>query len=324
MKKCAKTGKIWYNTISKRNIPATNERKEERNMKTEFKGVFPALVTPLTAKEKLNVRALEALINYEIKDGAQGFYIGGATGEGLLLDIPERKKLCEKSIELIGPDKAKIVHITDMNFRNTLKLAKHAQDCGADAISSIAPIYFKYDENEIYEYYKAIAESVDIPLIIYYTAAAGVNISLDLFSRLFEIDNITGVKWTSSNYYEMLCLREKFPEATIFNGPDEMLICGLGAGANGGIGSTYNIIFPLINEVYQSFQSGNIEQAREAQKKADKIIRVILKYSVIPVVKAVLEERGIEVGNASFPMVKYTAEQRKQIIADMTQAGFVL
>ena len=293
-------------------------------MKTEFKGVLPALVTPLTAKEKLNVRALEALIDYEKKEGAEGFYIGGATGEGLLLDIPERKKLCEKSIEFIGKDSAKIVHITDMNFRNTLKLAKHAEDCGADAISSIAPIYFKYDENEIYEYYKAIAESVNIPLIIYYTAAAGVNISLDLFSRLCAIDNITGVKWTSSNYYEMICLREKFPDATIFNGPDEMLICGLGAGADGGIGSTYNIIFPLINEVYQSFQSGNIEKAREAQKKADKIIRVILKYSVIPVVKAVLEERGLEVGNASFPMVKYSAEERKQIIRDMTDAGFVL
>ncbi|MBQ3489809.1 MAG: dihydrodipicolinate synthase family protein [Clostridia bacterium] len=293
-------------------------------MKTEFKGVFPALVTPLTANEKLNSRALKSLIEYEIKEGAEGFYIGGATGEGLLLDIPERKKLCEKSIEYIGADKAKIVHITDMNFRNTLKLAKHAQDCGADAISSIAPTYFKYDENEIYEYYKAIAESVDIPLIIYYTAAAGVNISLDLFTRLFKIDNITGVKWTSSNYYEMISLRDKFPEANIFNGPDEMLICGLGAGADGGIGSTYNIIFPLINEVYQSFQNGNIEQAREAQKKADKIIRVILKYSVIPVVKAILEERGFEVGNASFPMVKYTEGQRKQILKDLTKAGFVL
>ena len=293
-------------------------------MKTEFKGVFPALVTPLTASEKLNTRALKSLIEYEIKEGAEGFYIGGATGEGLLLDIPERKKLCEKSIEYIGADKAKIVHITDMNFRNTLKLAKHAQECGADAISSIAPTYFKYDENEIYEYYKAIAESVDIPLIIYYTAAAGVNISLDIFTRLFKIDNITGVKWTSSNYYEMISLRDKFPEANIFNGPDEMLISGLAAGADGGIGSTYNIIFPLINEIYQSFQSGNIEQAREAQKKADKIIRAILKHSVIPVVKAVLEERGFEVGNASFPMVKYTEAQRKQILKDLTKAGFVL
>ncbi|MBQ2988552.1 MAG: dihydrodipicolinate synthase family protein [Clostridia bacterium] len=293
-------------------------------MKTDFKGVFPALVTPLTSKEKLNTRALEKLIDYEIEQGANGFYIGGATGEGLLLDIPERKKLCEKAIEFIGPDKAKIVHITDMNFRNTLKLARHAQDCGADAISSIAPIYFKYDENEIYEYYKEIAKSVDIPLIIYYTAAAGVNISLDLFKKLFKIDNITGVKWTSSNYYEMISLREKFPQANIFNGPDEMLICGLSAGADGGIGSTYNIIFPLIHEIYQSFSAGNIEQAREAQKKADKIIRVILKYSVIPVVKMVLEERGFEVGDASFPMVKYDEKQRKQILSDLKAAGFVL
>ena len=293
-------------------------------MKTEFKGVFPALVTPLTGREKLNVRALEQLINYEIKDGANGFYIGGATGEGLLLDIPERKKLCEKSIEFIGQDQTKIVHITDMNFRNTIKLAKHAEACGADAISSIAPIYFKYDENEIYEYYKAIAKSVDIPLIIYYTAAAGVTISLDLFERLFEIDNITGVKWTSSNYYEMVALKERCPDVNIFNGPDEMLICGLSAGADGGIGSTYNIIFPIINEIYQSFRAGNIDAAREAQKKADKIIRAILKYSVIPVVKMVLEERGYEVGDASFPMVNYTARQRKQILTDLKEAGFVL
>ena len=293
-------------------------------MKTGFQGVYPALVTPLTGREKLNVRALEKLLDYEMKQGAEGFYIGGATGEGLLLDIPERKKLCEKSIEFIGENKTKIVHITDMNFRNTIKLAKHAEACGADAISSIAPIYFKYDENEIYEYYKAIAKSVDIPLIIYYTAAAGVNISLDLFERLFEIDNITGVKWTSSNYYEMISLRDKFPYATIFNGPDEMLICGLGAGADGGIGSTYNIIFPLINEVYQSFREGNIIKAQEAQKKADKIIRAILKYSVIPVVKLVLEERGFDVGDASFPMVSYNGRQRRQILADLKEAGLEL
>lgn len=137
----------------------------------------------------------------------------------MLLDIPERKKLCEKSIEYIAKDKTKIVHITDMNFRNTQKLAKHAQECGADAISSIAPLYFKYNENEIYEYYKAIAQSVDVPLIIYYTAAVGVNISLDLFARLFEIDNITGVKWTFSNYCEMISLCEKIPDANIFTVP---------------------------------------------------------------------------------------------------------
>ena len=293
-------------------------------MKTRFQGVYPALVTPLTKDEKLNLPALEKLLRYEMGEGADGFYIGGATGEGLLLDIPERKKLCEKSIEYIGADKAKIVHITDMNFRNTIELAKHAEAAGADAISSIAPIYFKYDENDIYEYYKAIAKSVNIPVIIYYTVSAGVTISLALFSRLFEIDNITGVKWTSSNYYEMISLRERFPEANIFNGPDEMLVCGLAGGADGGIGSTYNIMYPTIREIYDRFRAGDIIGAQETQKKADKIIRAILKYSVIPVCKLVLEEKGIEVGNASFPMTTYTAEQRKQILRDLTEAGLVI
>ena len=290
-------------------------------MKTAFQGVFPALVTPLTRDEKLNLFALETLLRYEMNEGADGFYIGGATGEGLLLDIPERKKLCEKSIEYIGAEKTKIVHITDMNFRNTIELAKHAEAAGADAISSIAPLYFKYSENDIFEYYKAIAESVNIPLIIYYTAAAGVTISLELFERLFAVDNITGVKWTSSNYYEMIALRERFPEANIFNGPDEMLVCGLSGGADGGIGSTYNIMYPLIRRIYDAFRAGDIKGAQEAQKKADKIIRVILKYSVIPVCKLVLEEKGIPVGNASFPMERYTSEQKKKIMAELVAAG---
>ena len=291
-------------------------------MISHFQGVFPALITPLTKEEKLNVSALETLLQFEMKKGADGFYIGGATGEGLLLDIPERKKLCEKSIEFIGKEKTKIVHITDINFRNTIALAKHAEACGADAISSIAPIYFKYDENDIYNYYKEIAQNVNIPLIIYYTAAAGVNMSTDLFCRLFEIDNITGVKWTSSNYYELIKLRERCPDANIFNGPDEMLVCGLSSGADGGIGSTYNVMYPLIRSIYDHFRAGNMTEALEQQKKADKIINVMLRYSVIPVCKMILEEMGIAVGHASFPMTRYSKEERAAIKAELLAAGF--
>ena len=291
-------------------------------MTSHFQGVFPALITPLTKEEKLNVSALETLLHFEMQKGADGFYIGGATGEGLLLDIPERKKLCEKSIEFIGKEKTKIVHITDINFRNTIALAKHAEACGADAISSIAPIYFKYDENDIYNYYKEIAQNVNIPLIIYYTAAAGVNMSTDLFCRLFEIDNITGVKWTSSNYYELIKLRERCPDANIFNGPDEMLVCGLSSGADGGIGSTYNVMYPLIRSIYDHFRAGNMTEALEQQKKADKIINVMLRYSVIPVCKMILEEMGIAVGHASFPMTRYSKEERAAIKAELLAAGF--
>ena len=146
--------------------------------------------------------------------------------------------------------------------------------------------------------------------------------STDLFCRLFEIDNITGVKWTSSNYYELIKLRERCPDANIFNGPDEMLVCGLSSGADGGIGSTYNVMYPLIRSIYDHFRAGNMTEALEQQKKADKIINVMLRYSVIPVCKMILEEMGIEVGYASFPMTRYSKEERAVIKAELLAAGF--
>lgn len=287
----------------------------------QFHGVYPAMLTPLTKDETINCTALEKLISLHKGQNAEGFYIGGATGEGLLLDVAQRKVLAEKSCEFIGEGPTKIVHIADMNFKDTIELAKHAQSCGADAISAIPPTYFKYDDEDIFAYYKAIAESVQIPLIIYYTTAANTNISKKLFDRLFEVDNIDGVKWTSSNYYEMILLREAHPDITIFNGPDEMLICGLSAGANGGIGSTYNFMLPTYQGIYQNYKAGRMEEALKLQKKADKIIEACLKYPVIPVCKIILEEMGVDVGYAASPMKKFTQEQRNQIISELAAAG---
>ena len=218
----------------------------------------------------------------------------------------------------------KIVHIAAMNFEESIELAKHAESVGADAISAIPPIYFKYTDDEVYEYYKAIAESVNIPLIIYYTTAANMTISLNQFIKLFEIKNIEGVKWTNSNYYQLILLRQACPDITIFNGPDEMLICGLSSGTDGGIGSTYNFMLPIYQGIYKNFKEGNMPAALELQKKADKIIEAVLKYSVIPVTKLILEEYGIPVGNPCAPMQPYTPEQRKQIIADLKEAGLEL
>ena len=290
----------------------------------KFHGVYPALITPVTEGNKVNVEVLEQLINFHKSQNTEGFYIGGATGEGLLIEKEQRKILAEKACQFAGPDVTKIVHIAAMNFEESIELAKHAESVGADAISAIPPIYFKYTDDEVYEYYKAIAESVNIPLIIYYTTAANMTISLNQFIKLFEIKNIEGVKWTNSNYYQLILLRQACPAITIFNGPDEMLICGLSSGTDGGIGSTYNFMLPIYQGIYKNFKEGNMPAALELQKKADKIIEAVLKYSVIPVTKLILEEYGIPVGNPCAPMQPYTPEQRKQIIADLKEAGLEL
>lgn len=288
----------------------------------KFKGIMPALVTPLNEDETINVPVLNDLIEYLISKDADGFYIGGATGEGLALKTEQRMILTEESVKTINGRKPAIIQIAAMNFGDAIDLAKHAEKCGADGISATAPLFFKYDKDDIFNYYKRLAESTSLPMMIYYNPAAGFMFDADFAARVFEIDNVTAIKWTSSDYYGMLRLKDiTHGEMNIINGPDEMLLMGLSAGADGGIGTTYNFQLPIIKGVYNSFVSGDMQKAHEYQQKADRIIYALLKNKTIPATKAVLEKMGFAVGNAAFPMKRYTDEQKAQIFEDVCKAG---
>ena len=159
-------------------------------------------------------------------------------------------------------------------------------------------------------------------MIVYFNPNAGVNFTPEMAARIFEIDNVSGIKWTSPNYFGMNVLKQlTHGEMNIINGPDEMLLMGLNAGADGGIGSTYNFMLPKIKKVYKEFTSGNKDAAMAAQTDVNRIIHVLLKYMVIPGVKAILEKQGVPVGNASFPQTRYTEEEKQVLFEKMLKAG---
>lgn len=288
----------------------------------KFEGVMPALVTPLNEDESVNVSTVHKLIKDLLAQGADGFYVGGATGEGIALGKEAREVLIEEAVKAAG-DKPCIAHIASANFNEAVELAKHAEKAGAKGISAIPPLFFKYDENDVYNYYKKLAESTNLPLMIYYNPAAGFTVNAEFAAKCFEIDNVTAIKWTSPDYFGMLHLKTiTNGEMNIINGPDEMLLMGLSAGADGGIGTTYNFMFPIIRRVYDNFRKGNIDEARKAQSEADRIIRVLLGgYKTIPATKVILEKMGYDVGNCVYPMKRYTAEEKEKIIADFRKAG---
>ena len=288
----------------------------------KFKGVIPALVTPLNADESINTSALSKLIEHLIEKKADGFYIGGATGEGHNLRPSERKILAESAVSAINGRVPSIIQVASTDFSCAVDLAKHAESIGADAISATAPIFFSYDEEDVYNYYKRLAGSVNIPLMVYYCPAANFKMSAEFAKRLFEIDNVTAIKWTSSDYYGMLKLHDiTNGEMNIVNGFDEMLIMGLSAGADVGIGTTYNFMFKTIKSIYTSFKNGDIEGALAYQTMADRVIHVFHKYKAIPATKVILEKMGFDVGNATFPMKRYTDEEKQRLIHEMETAG---
>ena len=288
----------------------------------KFKGVMPALVSPLDANEKINVPVLNQLITDLLAKGADGFYLCGATGEGIAIDPEQRMVLAEEAIKTVGGRKPCIVQVASGNFEDAIRLAKHAEKVGAAAISATPPLFFSYDKDDVYNYYKKLADAVSIPMMIYYNPAAGFHINADIAAKMFEIDNVTAIKWTSSDYYQMMRLRDLTKgEMNIINGPDEMLLMGLSAGADGGIGTTYNFMFDIIRGIYDNFIKGDLEAAREYQTRAIRIISVLLSYKIIPAAKAVLEAQGYAVGNATFPMKRYSDVEKAVIVEQMKAAG---
>ena len=288
----------------------------------KFKGVMPALVSPLDANEKINIPVLNQLLTDLLAKGADGFYLCGATGEGIAIDPEERMVLAEEAIKTVNGRKPCIVQVASGNFEDAILLAKHAEKVGAAAISATPPLFFSYDKDDVYNYYKKLADAVSIPMMIYYNPAAGFHINADIAAKMFEIDNVTAIKWTSSDYYQMMRLRDLTKgEMNIINGPDEMLLMGLSAGADGGIGTTYNFMFDIIRGIYDNFMKGDLETAREYQTRAIRIISVLLNYKIIPAAKAVLEAQGYAVGNATFPMKRYSDAEKATIVQQMRAAG---
>ena len=288
----------------------------------KFKGVMPALVSPLDANEKINVPVLNQLLTDLLAKGADGFYLCGATGEGIAIDPEERMVLAEEAIKTVGGRKPCIVQVASGNFEDAIRLAKHAEKVGAAAISATPPLFFSYDKDDVYNYYKKLADAVSIPMMIYYNPAAGFHINADIAAKMFEIDNVTAIKWTSSDYYQMMRLRDLTKgEMNIINGPDEMLLMGLSAGADCGIVTTYNFMFDIIRGIYDNFMRGDLETAREYQTRAIRIISVLLSYKIIPAAKAVLEAQGYAVGNATFPMKRYSDAEKATIVEQMKKAG---
>ena len=140
-----------------------------------FKGIFTALLTPFDKENKINEKALEQLIKYNIKNGVTGFYVGGSTGEAFLTSTDERKQVLD-IVKACAPDHTLIAHIGSVNELEATELGKHAKELSYDLVSSVAPFYYKFSFSEIKDYYYRLAEASQLPMLVYhFPAFSGVN-----------------------------------------------------------------------------------------------------------------------------------------------------
>jgi len=283
------------------------------SLETYLPGLYPAFLTPLTPEGKVSEPAVEQLIEYLLQAGMDGTYVGGSTGEGLLMDLQQREILVDRLARSMPGSKRLIVHVGAADVNDAIRLAQHAAKAGAKAVSSLPP---KGDQAMVQAFYAELAAQSPVPLVVYYFPKMAPNAFADADSllRICELSNVVGVKFTDFDLF----LLERIRQAgkIVFNGYDEVLVAGLLMGANGGIGSTYNVMPKRYVALYEAARRGDWDQARELQREVNAVIRAMVRYPWLPAMKAVMAEQGFACG----PVMNgqsLTEEHRRNLLGAM-------
>jgi len=294
-----------------------------------FRGIMPALITPFDGEGSLLKDGLQSLMDFELSKGVRGFYINGSTGEGPILPAKRRMAMAEACVEANNGRGVIINHIASPDFEDALLLARHARTLPIQAISALAPnFYFGYTDDEIVDYYARLADAAELPLLVYATPSIQSPDIVSLMDRVTSLPHVIGLKFTRYSYYELSLIKQLHAgDINVINGPDEMLLSGLAMGADGGIGSTYNVMPDRFVALYDSFMAGDLNKAREIQYGINRVIRVLLKYgqgNVIKSVKEALQMMGFDIGYAAAPAAAFTPEYRETFRTELLKAGLTL
>ena len=266
-----------------------------------FKGVIPAMITSFNKDESINKEGIRKTVNYLISERVDGLYITGSTGETFLMSQEEKKQAIEIIVEEVNGRVPVIAHIGSIGTKITNELGQYAEKVGVDALSALPPFYYGFSNDEIFNYYEDISDSTNLPITVYNISHANL-MDLDMLKRLASIKNVDGVKYTAPTHFNFSKIKKEIGENfKIYSGMDEMALSGLISGADGIIGSFYNLMPELFIEIYKQVKNNQINEAKKIQEKINIIILFALKKSGYPFIKMGLKWLNVDSGYVRRP-----------------------
>ena len=261
-------------------------------------GIVTALLTPFDENQKLNKTGLRQVVQYNLRAGVSAFYVCGTTGEGFLMTSEERREVVEIVVDEIAGRAGVIVNVSHMQPAVTLELASHAHQSGADALSTLPPLFYPLTQQDILRYYRSLLDQCELPLTIY-NIPVFTNKPLDMAmaEKLSEHENFLGIKYSCSE----TGLLNQFKQIAggrllVWSGNDDEIVAGLSMGSDGAIGSTYNLVGDLAAEIIRSYRRGEVDRALQIQTRYNEFVPIILKYGIYRTVKRALTLMGIDAG----------------------------
>lgn len=284
-----------------------------------FTGSGVALITPFDENGDVNYSRLREILEFHVINHTDAIIVTGTTGEGSTLSDEEKISVIEFTVDIINSRIPVIAGTGSNDTRHAVEFSKRVEKLGVDGLLVVTPYYNKGNENGIYEHYKAIAEGVKIPVILYNVPSrTGVNLSIPLLKRLAQIENITALKEASGNISYVAEVAREVPELDIYSGNDDMVVPVLSLGGKGVISVSANIIPDISHDMTVSFLKGDVKKARELQLKYNDLVNALfLETNPVPV-KEAMNFLGYEVGNCRLPLGAMNESNRAKLTDILT------
>jgi 4-hydroxy-tetrahydrodipicolinate synthase len=288
-----------------------------------IKGSLVAIATPMHDDGSLDFAGLRKLLDWHVAQGTDGIVVVGTTGESPTVDFDEHCELIRVTVDHIAGRIPVIAGTGGNSTREAIELTHCAKTAGANAVLSVVPYYNKPTQEGLYQHFKAIAEAVDIPVILYNVPGRTVaDMNNDTVLRLAAIPNITGIKDATGNIERGTDLIRRAPKNfALYSGDDASGLAFMLLGGHGVISVTANVAPKLMHEMCEAAFAGNLARAREINMQLFGLhTKLFVEANPIPV-KWALAEMGLIERGLRLPLVQLSAAQHETVRAAMKQAG---
>lgn len=292
----------------------------------DFVGIFPALFTPFDDKNEIDFDVLNRMLRFQASNGVKGFFVGGTTGEGLLLSEDERVELVRHVAETCKTDdvlKSKnlkvVAHVGHPSSNAAAKLAERSAKAGADWIASVGPIFYRNSFEGTFKHYTTISQATDLPFMIY---AFMASIIPERDKALFDIPNVVGMKYTGSDFFsvQQLARHVNHPIALI-SGMDEQFVAAQTMGFQAGIGSTYNFAPHFYTRILDLCNNNKFQEAAIEQQAINKVTYLLAQYENWSYRKAFMRYIGLDCGSCRPPFEPLTDQQYRGLEKQLDAIG---
>ena len=286
-------------------------------------GIIPPLVTPLLGRDEIDQAGLERLIERVIQGGVHGVFMLGTTGEAPSLSYRLRRELIDRATKIVAGRIPVLVGITDTSFVESVQLAKHAAEAGADAVVLTTPYYFPAGQTELISYVENIAPELPLPLILYNMPnMTKVWFEIETLEKLSAIQQIVGLKDSSGDmdYFEKaIGLKKIRPDWSIMIGPEAKLPAAMRMGGDGGVAGGANVFPRLFVECYKACVAKDQARILELQTAIDALQQIydVGKYfsKYIKATKCCLSILGVCDDFMAEPFHRFRAPERERVQA---------